>query len=341
MTSFPDAHPVPTSAARPSPSGEAGAEPSPDAASGEAPEPFLRRLASTFHVYGVFWYKLHLFAVRHLPRWTYYVLVPLFTAFFFCTLRKIRGAIARNLEAVLGPCGFVERQRRIWRNLYVYSWCLTERYEGLATERRVEPVHENHQYWEQVLSTGEGFVLVTAHIGHWEAGSAFPAELQDRRIHVVREEEIDERSQRFFEELVSHRFGSEVTMHFAHRDPHLGARLLLAIRRGEIVALQGDRPARGGRTEEVELFGKAFEVPAGPAAVARSAGVPILPVFVYRDGRYRARTVFHPPIRLPKTGDRDADIRRGVEQIVGAIDRAIRRDPYQWFCFRDFWKPRG
>ena len=300
----------------------------------------FQRLFATFHVHGVFWYKIHLFGVRHVPPLLYRVLVPLFAFLFFCTLTKIRGAIARNLEAVLGPCGWWERQRRIWRNLYVYSWCLTERYEGLATDRNVTPSHEDLQIWEELRDSGSGFVLVTAHLGHWEVGSAFPTDFQNRKVHVVREEEINHDAQKFFEELVDRKTGGAYTVHFAHRDPNLGTRLLLAIRRGEVVALQGDRPAKGGRTEEVELFGKPFNMPVGPAAVARSAEVPILPVFVYRDGRLKARTFFRPPIRVAKTKDRDRDLREGLEAIAGEIEWGIRRRPYQWFCFRDFWEPR-
>ncbi|MDA8016657.1 MAG: lysophospholipid acyltransferase family protein [Thermoanaerobaculia bacterium] len=298
------------------------------------------RLFSTFHVYGVFWYKLHLFGVRNVPPVLYRVLVPLFAFFFFCTLIKIRGAIARNLEAVLGPCTWWETQKRIWRNLLVYSWCLTERYEGLATHRAVTPAHENLPYWEELRNSGTGFVLVTAHLGHWEVGSAFPSDFQDRHVHVVREEEIDQRAQHFFEELVDAKSGGAYSVHFAHRDPNLGTRLLLAVRRGEVVALQGDRPARGGRTEELELFGRPFRMPVGPVAIARTAGVPILPVFVYRDGRLKARTIFREPIRVPKTEDRRADIRSGLESIVRQIEWGIRHRPYQWFCFRDFWEPR-
>jgi KDO2-lipid IV(A) lauroyltransferase len=298
------------------------------------------RVISTFHIYGVFWYKLHLFAVRRVPPVFFHLLVPVFTFIFFCTLRKIRATIMRNQTAVLGPCGWLERQRRVWRNLYVYSWCLTERYEGLATDRTVSPVHENLAYWEELRDSGTGFVLVTAHIGHWEVGSAFPSDFQERHVHVVREEEIDEQAQKFFEELVDAKSGGTYSVHFAHRDPNLGTRLLLAVRRGEVIALQGDRPARGGRTEEVELFGRPFRMPVGPAAVARSAGVPILPVFVYRDGRLKARTYFRQPILVPKTDDRDADIRHGLEGIAREIEWGIRHRPFQWFCFRDFWEPR-
>ena len=123
----------------------------------------------------------------------------------------------------------------------------------------------------------------------------------------------------------------------ADRAGKLGPKLLMALRRGEIVALQGDRPASGGRTVRVELFGQPVEVPVGPAAMARSAEVPILPVFIYRTGRRKSQLVFRPPILAPRTADRDADFQAVADGIAREVEKAIARDPYQWFCFSEMW----
>ncbi|MEM9556144.1 MAG: lysophospholipid acyltransferase family protein [Acidobacteriota bacterium] len=297
----------------------------------------LRRLLGKYHVYGVFWYKLHFFAVRAVPKWLYPVLLPTFVAFFFVALRSVRRAITSNLEVVLGPCGFLERQRRIWRNLWVYSWCLTERYEALATGRLVETDNEGWEHWRRLNESGQGFVLATAHIGPWEAGSAYPADVAGRTIHIVREEEINREAQEFFEEMLSTRARDRYRVHFANRSPDLGPRLLRALRRGDIVALQSDRAAHGGRTLQVELFDRPFTMPIGAAIMARTAEVPILPVFLYRTGRMRARLVFHPPIHVERDGDRDESMRRALSALGRTVETAIRRDPCQWFCFRPLW----
>src|SRR5262245_48021638 len=84
-----------------------------------------RRILGGAHVTGAFWYRIHLFAVRTMPEWAHFVCVTLFTGFFFCVLFRIRAAVASNLEAVLGPCGWLEKQRRIWRTLHSFAWCLT------------------------------------------------------------------------------------------------------------------------------------------------------------------------------------------------------------------------
>ena len=311
-------------------------------ASPERPEKSLmERLLGRFHVYGVFWYQLPIFAARYVPKWTYYFLTPLFALFFFLVLRKIRRVIASNFEAVLGPCGFFERQRRIWRNILNYSWCLIERYEDLATDRRAVPEVVDDHIWRDLPAEGKGLVVVTAHIGHWEVASAYPADLHGRRVHVVREAEINPASQELFKELVRERSKGGYCVHFARRAGDLGPKLLLALRDGDIVALQGDRPAREGRTVETRLFGRPFKVPVGPAAMARAAEAPILPVFIYRTGRSRSKVVFRPPIRVAKTEDRMGDVQQVVDRISAEVEAAIMADPFQWFCFVELWPDQG
>ncbi len=302
-----------------------------------APETgWARRLLGPFHVTGVFWFRLLRWGVRTLPFWALRVLQPLFTTFFWIVLRKIRAAIAANLEVVLGPCGWWERQRRIYRTFRTFAWCLSERYERLSTDRVFSVETEGLEAWRETAAVRQGFLLVTAHIGAWEVGSMFPAARHHRRIHVVREAETDPRAQRFIESLIRGRGGELYVTHFAE-DPQLGMNLLDALRQGEIVALQGDRPRTGGRTEEVSLFGRPFHLPVGPAALARAAGVPIVPVFVFREGRLSYRCVIHPAIRVAQRADRRRDVGEALQRFTAGLEAAIRRDPHQWFCFRSLW----
>ncbi len=65
----------------------------------QAPELTLgKRLLGPFHVTGVFWYRLQCFAVTHFPEWAITLSMALFTGLFFLLLRRIRAAIAANLE---------------------------------------------------------------------------------------------------------------------------------------------------------------------------------------------------------------------------------------------------
>ena len=218
------------------------------------------RLLGPFHVTGV---------IRAVPSPLLWIPAAIFTPFFFIFLRKIRVAIASNLEPALGPCGWWNRQRRIFRTMWLFGWCLNERFERLLTDRPFHMETEAMEHWNDVARPGRGFVLVTAHIGNFEVGSMMPAQLESRRVHLVREPEADASAQAFLKNVLAGFAQAQFTMHFQSDDPLQGMELLDALRRSEIVAVQGDRPRAGGKTIDAEMFGKPYPLPPGPAGSGR------------------------------------------------------------------------
>jgi lauroyl/myristoyl acyltransferase len=295
------------------------------------------RILGPFHITGVFWYRVHRAILRMVPAPFLWILTAVFTTFFFVCLRTIRVALASNLEAVLGPCGWWERQRRIYRTMWSFAWCLNERYERLITDRSFHMETEAIEHWDEVARPGRGLLLVTAHLGNFEVGSMVPAQRERRRVHLVREPEADVKAQAFLRSVLDGFTQDQYSMHFQGDDPLQGMELLDALRQGDIVAVQGDRPRAGGRSIDATLFGRPFPLPPGPAALARTAAAPLLPVFVFREGRRRYRVVFRPPIHARRSDDRAADLRATMRRVAAEIEWAIRRAPHQWFCFRRLW----
>lgn len=298
------------------------------------------RLLGPFHVTGVFWYKFHAFGAS-LPSWMASVLIPLFVSFFFLALRSIRRGVASNLRAVLGPCGWWEEQRRLWRTFSAFAWSQTERYERLVTDRPFEMRAEGWEIWRQAVESGAGVVLVTGHVGNWEMASTLPEARGNSRIHVVREEEMDPRAQAFVAERIARRTGEGYVTHFASGvAPRLGVELWEALAQGDVVALQGDRPRRNGRSVPVTLFERAYHLPSGPLALARQAGVPMVPAFVFRTGRRAYEIRFAPPIHVGRTEDRTADLEAAAQRLADEVGAAVRHRPHQWFAFRELWPDR-
>jgi KDO2-lipid IV(A) lauroyltransferase len=259
------------------------------------------------------------------------------TALFYPALWTIRRAVDVNLAAVLGPAGWLERQRRIWRTLYSFAWTQDERYERLFTDLEFEVRLEGGEIWQRLSRSQDGLVLVTGHVGNWEMAAAQPASEEGLDLHVVREEELDPRAQEWIERLLRARMSGGDHIHFAKDDPFLGLELREALERGEVVALQGDRPRTGGRAVEIDLFGRPYALPVGPLALARQTGAPLLPAFVHRLGRRRYQVVFHPPIEVPRTPDRRADLLTAARRLAVELETAIRRSPHEWYVFRALW----
>jgi len=298
----------------------------------------LRKILGAFHVTGVFWYRFHCWGLSILPESGIWAINYVFTFFFFFLLRRIRRAIASNLVPVLGPCNWWERQIRIWRTMLTFAWCLTERYESMISDKRSVVSAEGEGIWQDLTSTSKGLIIVTAHIGHWEIGSRLPLSRGIKRIHVVREPEVDPEARKFVQELIEKSSGGGYEVHFADdTDPTFGARLLTALRHGDAIALQGDRPRARGQSKTVSMFDLPFDLPVGPVALARAANVPIVPVFVFREGRLRSRVVVRAPIKVSRTTDRHADMHSALQQIADEVQWAISERPTQWFCFRELW----
>jgi Kdo2-lipid IVA lauroyltransferase/acyltransferase len=173
---------------------------------------------------------------------------------------------------------------------------------------------------------GRGLVVLTAHLGNWELAGRMLARDGARPTHVVVAEEADPAVERFLR-------GGEGPVRFVTtRTPTTSLGLLTALRRGEIVALQGDR-ALGTRGDiSHTFFGAPARFPMGPFVLARAARSPVVPAFCLLDGDRRYRIVVGSP-SLVKAGDEAAALGRWV----ATLETMVRRHPTQWFNFYDLW----
>ncbi|MBU1346353.1 MAG: lipid A biosynthesis acyltransferase [Alphaproteobacteria bacterium] len=118
-----------------------------------------------------------------------------------------------------------------------------------------------------------------------------------------------------------------------------GARELLAgMGRGESVALMNDQKFSEG--PEVTFFGQPVNAAPGPSRLALRFGTVIQPMSVVRLPGVRFRVTAHEPIALTATGDRQADIRRGVQAITRFIEDRVRENPVDWFWVHKRWPDR-
>jgi len=162
------------------------------------------------------------------------------------------------------------------------------------------------QHLEQARRGGRGVILLSAHLGNWEWGAAFLA-AQGTPLHVVARPHANRWVEAFFSRRRRDRGVGVLPLR------PLWARASEALRRGEWVALMGDRTVRGGSS-----------VCAWAAALARRTGAVVLPAVMLRvaPGRYVA--CFEPPL------DAGAPVAGRYRDAIAAY---VRRHPEQWFAF--------
>jgi KDO2-lipid IV(A) lauroyltransferase len=201
----------------------------------------------------------------------------------------------------------------------------------VTTNRRVDATtlsggEHGREHVDGLLESG--FIVLTAHVGNWElAGRLLVGRSQGRPLHVVMAPEADPR----VEGLLRHGGPTRIV---TLRAPADAIPLVAALRRGEIVGMQGDRPLGQRGDMPVPFFGAPALFPLGPFVLARAAGVPVLPAYcVLRDDR-RYTVLLQPPIHVQRD-EEDA----ALAQWVDGLAAVIARHPTQWFSFVDPWEP--
>ena len=118
-----------------------------------------------------------------------------------------------------------------------------------------------------------------------------------------------------------------------------GTRELMAgMRRGESIALLVDQKYSQG--PEVEFFGQPVNASPGAARLALKFGTVMQPLSVTRLPGVRFRVTAHPPIPVPDTGDKTADVLAGVQAVNRFVEERVREHPVDWFWVHKRWPPK-
>lgn len=267
---------------------------------------------------------------RHGPRLWLRWSPPFFGLLFFACSPGARRVIRENLRRVRGAEGGWREGRDVARTFVHYAQCLAE---GLGADRPdaeaarcevvgVEPLLRS-------INTGRGAVLVTAHVGPWDAAAALLCRRLGARLTLVMAEEADPDARRLHD-AVRNTSGVDVVRDGAGPLSVLG--LVRTLKAGGLVALQLDRPAPSGRAIEVELLGRRASVPLGPFLLAAHAGVPLV-VLLTRRVAFQSYTIkVHAPLELaprPTLGE----LKVAAQGVADRVQEFILEDPTQWFHF--------
>lgn len=281
-----------------------------------------------------FWRQLVLAGVKRMPYDLQRASMPLWAAIFYGLVPSARRGVEANLRRVLGDKPPLEAHADSYRLFINYAQSVANMYSlYLDKELPVEPSFRGRDRLVAARAHGNGLVIVTGHLGYWQLGP-FLLERSGFGVPVMAmAEEPNARVQEF-----EQRFRSRFRIVYTTGSPFASLELASYLRQGESVAMQLDRHL-GGPHLMVPFFGKPAPFPLGPATLARAARAPLVPVFMVREGQTGFTSRVEEPLLVERTSDRDADIREATTRLVAVYESYVRRYPFQWFNFHDFWAP--
>ena len=241
--------------------------------------------------------------------------------------------VMRNLRIAFPEMPPEERER-----LALNQWEQTGRafaetavMDRLVAEGRIEVV--GAERLEAIRDSGRPVVFVGGHFANIETmaativGAGVPCQITYR---AANNPYVDAQIR-----AARARYGVKL---FAPKGGEGARELLEGMARGESVALMNDQKFSEG--PEVSFFGQPVNAAPGPSRLALRFGTVLQPLSVTRLPGVRFRLTVHEPIELQRTGDRQADIARGVQAITSFIEARVREHPVDWFWVHKRWPDR-
>lgn len=281
-------------------------------------------------------YALGWLAVRHTPE-------PVAREVFALIADRVwrkhgRGVrqLEKNLRRVVGDDVSEEALRELSRQgmrSYLRYWMESFRLPSMSRERilsgmRITGVEEIFKE----LESGRGVVVALPHMGNYDHAGAWIA-LSGTPFTTVMERLHPES---LYDRFVAYRagLGMEV-LPASGGDGDVFLTLAERLEAGRLVCLVADRDLTATGVE-VEFFGRAAKLPAGPAALAVRTGAALRPVTLWYENEHWGARV-HDEISVPDGGDEQAKIHAMTQSLAHAFQQSVAAHPQDWHMLQRVW----
>ncbi|MCX5046819.1 MULTISPECIES: phosphatidylinositol mannoside acyltransferase [unclassified Streptomyces] len=182
------------------------------------------------------------------------------------------------------------------------------------------------------IASDRGLVLALPHMANWDLAGAWVTTKLETPFTTVAERLKPET---LYDRFVAYRegLGMEVL-------PHSGGTafgtLARRLRDGGLVCLVAERDLSSSGVE-VQFFGEATRMPAGPALLAQQTGALLLPVTLWYDDSPVMQGRVHPPVEVPETGSRAEKTSVMTQALADAFATGIADHPEDWHMLQRLW----
>ncbi|MCD9877406.1 phosphatidylinositol mannoside acyltransferase [Streptomyces guryensis] len=230
------------------------------------------------------------------------------------------------------PARLAELSRAGMRS-YLRYWMESFRLPAWSAERirgGFDP--KDVHYLTDGIASDQGVILALPHMANWDLAGAWVTTKLETPFTTVAERLKPET---LYDRFVAYRegLGMEVL-------PHSGGTafgtLARRLRDGGLVCLVAERDLSASGVE-VQFFGEATRMPAGPALLAQQTGALLLPVTLWYDDSPVMQGRVHPPVEVPESGSRAEKTSVMTQALADAFATGIADHPEDWHMLQRLW----
>jgi predicted LPLAT superfamily acyltransferase len=281
-------------------------------------------------------YSFFVFILRRLGVWpTYIVLYP--AAFYFFVQYNQAWKSIYSFLRVRMKFSPVKAFFGVYRNFYIFGQTLVDRVIVMAGYGKFTFTFDGEENLIRMVDEGTGGLLISAHLGNWEIAGHLLYRVK-AKINIVMFEGEHEKVKEYLDSVKGEK---NINVIAIKEDlSHLYA-INDAFERKELVCMHGDRFLPGSRVVEVPFLGENACLPCGPLLMASKYNVPVSFVFAMkeRSTHYYFSATQGTVYSLDRDKHTQAEqLKAALNVFVQLIEKNIKKYPYQWFNYYNFWQ---
>ncbi|MFT3701929.1 MAG: lipid A biosynthesis acyltransferase [Agriterribacter sp.] len=278
-------------------------------------------------------YRIFITILQKLGVRSAYVLLSIVSCYYFLFAWKSSRHILFYFRKRLG-FGYWKSLGALYKNYFAFGQSLIDKIaimSGSADQFTFDFDGEEHLH--TMVSMQKGGLLLSSHVGNWEAAGHLLKRL-NTKINVVM---FDGEHQKIKDYLTSVTGERNAHIIVIKNDLSHIYEINEALKNNELVCMHADRFVEGNRTIAIDFLGAPALFPAGPFVIAAQFKVPVCYVFAMKE----KTTHYHfysTNVRAYDYSDKAKAMHQMLTEYTYEMEQKIKLYPVQWYNYYDFWK---
>ena len=191
---------------------------------------------------------------------------------------------------------------------------------------------------KKIIKKGKGGILLSAHIGSWEAAGHLLKRL-GTRINIVMYDGEQPQIKEYLETVIDERNLNINIIIIRDHISHI-YEISEAFNKNELICMHADRFLEGNRTISFNFLGEEALFPLGPFLLAAHIKVPVSFVFSMKETSSHYH-FFAGEIKEYDQGSKKINIQKIIADFVEEMEKKVKAYPLQWYNYYNFWQSKS
>jgi predicted LPLAT superfamily acyltransferase len=278
-------------------------------------------------------YRIFVFLCKTLGVTPAYLLLRFVAFYYFLFSWKSTRHSFRFFRQRMG-FGVLSSCFKVYQNNYIFGQTLIDKVVVMANIPNRFTFHLDGEHNLRAIVEGKrGGILLSAHVGNWEAAGHMLG-LLNTRINVVM---YDGERMPIKEYLEGVTGGRNLNVIVLKDDLSHVFAIGEALTKNDLICLHADRFLEGNKTTWVNFLGAPARFPDGPFLTAAAFNVPVSIVFAFKESATHYHFFGSAPVQRQPEESKALFVERLRNTFVLQLEEKIKQYPLQWFNYYDFW----